>query len=51
MLTLLLGMAAVAGLSSAPATAAATVTGAVSTNWSGYAVGGASCSAVSGSWV
>ena len=51
MLTLLLGMAAVAGLSSAPATAAATVAGAVSTNWSGYAVGGASCSAVTGSWV
>jgi hypothetical protein len=51
MLTLLLGMAAVAGLSSAPATAAATVASAVSTNWSGYAVSGASYSSVSGSWV
>jgi hypothetical protein len=50
-LTLLLGMAGVVGFSPSPATAAATVATAVSSNWSGYSVTGTSFSSVSGSWV
>ena len=51
MVPLLLCVAAVAGFSSSPASAASSQDTTVSSNWSGYAVTGTSFSSVSGSWV